>query len=110
VKQQNKEVTNAEISKILSNMWKKAPDALKKEYSNQEAIARTEYKKTEWRIEKEKQEEFLLELFQENELERQGQVLPKYKGEKNDYGRDGEHHVTNDIRVLKGDREERWYP
>jgi hypothetical protein len=75
VKQENKQATNAEISGILSTMWKEAPDDLKKKYMDQEAKAREEYKKrmAEWRVENDKtkkRKKDPLELFEEEELKK----------------------------------------
>ncbi|KAG7364412.1 HMG high mobility group box-containing protein [Nitzschia inconspicua] len=75
VKQANKHASNAEISKILSDMWKDAPNDIKQEYTEREAAAREEYKKkmAEWKLENEKtkkKKKDPLELYQENEQER----------------------------------------
>mmetsp|Transcript_11598 Transcript_11598/g.20837 ORF Transcript_11598/g.20837 Transcript_11598/m.20837 type:complete len:509 (-) Transcript_11598:228-1754(-) len=79
VKQENKEASNAEISKILSQMWKDAPEDIKKEYKDKEASAREEYKKrmAEWRVENEKAKKLKkdpLTLYEEGqrELEKRG--------------------------------------
>lgn len=102
MKQHNKQATNAEVSKILSNMWKEAPAELKKEYSDQEAIAREEYKKkmTEWRIEKEKQKKDPSGLCQENE-KRNRQGLAREEKEKYGYCSDVGHHVEKSRRSSK---------
>lgn len=75
MKQENKDASNAEISKILSRMWKEAPEDLKKEYTDKEAKLREEYKVkiAEWRVEQEKNkkiEKDPLEIYQEKEEER----------------------------------------
>ncbi|KAL3910760.1 MAG: hypothetical protein SGILL_007566, partial [Bacillariaceae sp.] len=88
-KQENKEASNAEISKILSHMWKAAPDDLKKEYTDKEAIAREEYKKkiAAWRVEHEKnkkKEKDPLELYQEKQEERKRKGIASDEDEDDD--------------------------
>lgn len=77
----NKQSTNAEISKILSRMWKNASPTLKREYQDKESIAREEYKVkiAAWRIKHEqnkKKEKDCLEVYQEKEEERKRKGIP----------------------------------
>lgn len=55
-KRDNKDASNAEISRILSKMWKEAPEEVRKIYQDEEATARAEYKIkiAEWRVEDKK--------------------------------------------------------
>jgi hypothetical protein len=57
VKAQNPNASNAELSKILSNMWKEAPEELRKSYVEEEAGLREKYhtSMTAWR-DKEKEQ------------------------------------------------------
>jgi hypothetical protein len=55
VKNDNPSATNAEVSKLLSNMWKEAPEELRNQYLEEEAARRKVYAVTigEWRQENE---------------------------------------------------------
>eukprot|EP00529_Nitzschia_sp_RCC80_P031872 CAMPEP_0113459510 /NCGR_PEP_ID=MMETSP0014_2-20120614/10490_1 /TAXON_ID=2857 /ORGANISM="Nitzschia sp." /LENGTH=550 /DNA_ID=CAMNT_0000351097 /DNA_START=214 /DNA_END=1866 /DNA_ORIENTATION=+ /assembly_acc=CAM_ASM_000159 len=58
-KRQHQDASNADISRLLSKMWKEAPEDVRKKYQDDEAKARQEYKKriAEWRIEDKKTKE-----------------------------------------------------
>jgi len=59
VKQDNQHLSNTEISKLLADMWRDAPDDQRREYIEQESTQREQYKidMDDWRS---KQEEALL--------------------------------------------------
>jgi len=54
LKKENPKATNAELSKMLSNMWKEAPMDIKKKHIDEEAKLREKYKEemAQWRAEK----------------------------------------------------------
>jgi hypothetical protein len=93
-------------------MWKDAPDDLKKQYTDDEAAAREEYKKkmTEWKAEHEKtktKKRDPLELFQEYEEERKRKGIPSDEEYAYDYSSDEEYYRKKRGRFRRKESEDR---
>ena len=89
VKSDNPSASNAEISGILSNMWKEAPEAIRKVYVEEEASRRQEYavEMEKWRRKTALAKKKRQEQKESNRIARmQREASPSYDGRPDESG------------------------